>query len=122
MNLKYAMSASLLAFGLLSARAADWTQFRGPGGSSVSMETNLPVKWSKTEGLRYKVELPGRGLSNPVIADGRIFVTACSGYRENRLHVLCFDEATGKKLWERRFTSTGITSCHQTTCMAARLQ
>src|SRR6185312_9458939 len=41
------------------------------------------------------------------------------GYRESRLHVLCLDEATGKKLWERQFTSTGSTSCHPKTCMAA---
>src|SRR5258708_17987812 len=101
----------------LTAGAAEWTGFRGPG--AVSEEKGLPVKWSKTEGLRYKVELPGRGLSNPIISKGRIFLTACSGYREKRLHVLCFDEATGKKLWERQFTATGNTACHPTTNMAA---
>ena len=108
-----------LALAVLSVQAADWTQFRGPGGTGVSPETNLPVEWSKTEGLRYKVELPGRGLSNPVIADGRVYVTACSGYRESRLHVLCFEEATGKKLWERQSKATGNTACHPMTCMAA---
>jgi outer membrane protein assembly factor BamB len=63
--------------------------------------------------------LPGRGLSNPVVAGGRIYLTACSGYRERRLHVLCFDEATGKKLWERQFAATGSTACHPMTNMAA---
>jgi outer membrane protein assembly factor BamB len=116
---KSVLGVVLLALAVLSARAADWKQFRGPSGSGVSPETNLPVKWGKTKGLRYKVELPGRGLSNPVIAGGRVYVTACSGYRETRLHVLCFDEATGKKLWERQCTATGSTSCHTTTCMAA---
>ena len=117
--MKRVLSVALVALVVLSARAADWTQFRGPGGSGVSPETNLPVKWGKAEGVRYKVELPGRGLSNPVIASGRVFVTACSGYRETQLHVLCFDEATGKKLWERRVAATGSTACHPTTCMAA---
>ena len=117
--MKSVLSLALLSLVTLSLSAADWTQFRGPSGSGVSPETSLPTKWGKAEGLRYKVELPGRGLSNPVIANGRVFVTACSGYRESRLHVLCFDEATGKKLWERRFTSTGNTACHPTTCMAA---
>jgi len=101
------------------ALAADWTQFRGPNGSSVSDEKNLPTKWSDTENIRWKAELPGRGLSNPVIAGGKVFVTASSGYRENRLHVLCFDAGTGAKLWERQFTSTGNTGCHPKTCMAA---
>lgn len=99
--------------------ANEWPAFRGPDGSGVSPETNLPVKWDKAEGLRWKVGLPGRGLSNPVIAGGRIYVSACSGYREKRLHVLCFEEATGNKLWERQFTATGNTGCHPMTNMAA---
>jgi outer membrane protein assembly factor BamB len=102
-----------------SVPAADWPGFRGPNGSAVSDEKGLPVKWSATEGLRWKAALPGRGLSNPVIAGGRVYVTCCSGYRERRLHVLCFDEATGDKLWERQFAATGSTTCNPTTCMAA---
>jgi outer membrane protein assembly factor BamB len=102
-----------------TALAGDWVGFRGPEGLSISPEKNLPTKWSQADGLKWKVELPGRGLSNPAIADGRIYVTAVTAYRERRLHVLCFDQATGKKLWERQFTSTGPTSCHPKTCMAA---
>jgi outer membrane protein assembly factor BamB len=98
--------------------AADWPQFRGDG-SAVSAETGLPVKWSKDTGIKYKVALPGRGLSNPVIAGGRVYVTACSGYRERRLHVLCLDEATGKKAWERQLVATGNTARNDVTNMAA---
>jgi outer membrane protein assembly factor BamB len=101
------------------AAAADWTQFRGPGSTAVSEETGLPVKWSATENIRWKADLPGKGLSCPVIAGGKVYVTACSGYRETRLHVLCFAEATGARLWERQFTATGPTMCHPTTNMAA---
>jgi outer membrane protein assembly factor BamB len=113
--------AALLGLALAAARgvAGDWPQFRGPNGSGVSDETGLPVKFSKDENVRWKVELPGRGVSNPVIAGGRVYVTASSGYRESRLHVLCFDEATGKKQWERQFKTTGGTACHPKTCMAA---
>jgi outer membrane protein assembly factor BamB len=99
--------------------AGDWPQFRGPGGRAVSDETGLPVKWSDTKNVRWKAELPGRGVSSPVVADGRVYVTACSGYRQRRLHVLCLDAATGKKLWERQVASTGGTMCHPKTCMAA---
>jgi outer membrane protein assembly factor BamB len=116
---RWALAAGLAAALVTMAGAAEWTGFRGPAGSAVSPEKGLPVKWSKTEGLRWKVELPGRGISNPVIAGGRIFLTACSGYRERRLHVLCFDEATGKKLWQRQFAATGNTACHPSTNMAA---
>jgi outer membrane protein assembly factor BamB len=99
--------------------AADWTGFRGPGGRGVSPERGLPTEWGKDSGLRWKADLPGRGLSNPVVAGGKVYVTACSAYREKRLHVLCFDEKTGRKLWERQFTATGNTACHQVSNMAA---
>ncbi len=101
------------------ASAADWPQFRGPNGTAISTEKGLPSRWSATENIRWKVALPGRGVSCPVIARGRIYVTACTGYLEQRLHVLCFDAATGKKHWERQFWATGNTMCNPKTCMAA---
>jgi outer membrane protein assembly factor BamB len=109
----------LLIGALAAAAGPEWAGFRGSDGSGVSAEKGLPVKWGKETGLRYKVALPGRGLSNPVVAGGKIYVTACSGYKERRLHVLCLEEATGKKLWERQFTATGSTACHPTSSMAA---
>jgi outer membrane protein assembly factor BamB len=103
--------------------AGEWTQFRGPGGAGVAEDRGLPVRWQVGDGakenLRWKAELPGRGVSCPVIAGGRVFVTACTGYKERRLHLLCFEEATGKKLWERQLAATGNTECHPKTCMAA---
>src|SRR6516162_398616 len=90
-------AACFLTFSLM---AADWPQFRGLGGTGVSSETNLPTRWSPTQNVRWKVELPGRGVSSPIVAGGRVFLTACSGYQQRRLHLLCFDAATGKKHWE----------------------
>ncbi len=98
--------------------AEDWTQFRG-GQGGVSDEKTLPVEWSATKNLRWKVALPGRGLSSPIIVGKRVFVTACTGYQQRRLHVLCFDVSDGTKLWERQFLATGSTQCHPTTNMAA---
>ncbi len=99
--------------------AEDANQFRGNGGTSVSNEKNLPAKWSATENLRWKAALPGRGLSNPVIAGGRVYVTATSAYQQKREVVVCFDVKTGKKLWERQVWATGTTFCHKKTNMAA---
>jgi len=111
-------AAGLMLFAALS-NAADWTQFRGVRGSGVSNDSGLPVKWSKTENLKWKSELPGKGLSCPVVADGRVFVTACDGPEQTRLLVLCFDAANGKKLWQRSIWATGNTLCHPKTNMAA---
>jgi outer membrane protein assembly factor BamB len=101
------------------ASASDWPQFRGPGGGAVAEVKGLPEKWGPKENVRWVADLPGRGLSCPVVAAGRVYVTCSSGHREGRLHVLCFDEASGQKLWERQFASTGNTGCHPKTCMAA---
>ena len=72
--------------------ADDADQFRGPGATGVSKETNLPVKWSATENVRWKTALPGRGLSNPVIARGRVYVTASAAYQQKR-EVVCQTDA-----------------------------
>lgn len=116
------MKKSLLTVGMLAlialpAGAGDWPQFRGPGGRAVSDES-VPTTWGPDKNVRWKADLPGRGVSGAVVANGRVYVTASSGYREGRLHVLCFDQASGKKLWERQLASTGPTQCHPTTCMA----
>ncbi|MBI1830182.1 MAG: PQQ-binding-like beta-propeller repeat protein, partial [Planctomycetes bacterium] len=95
--------------------AEDVTQFRGNLG--VSKEMNLPTAWSATGGLRWKASLPGKGLSNPVIAGGRVYVTATAAYEQKREVVLCFDLKTGKKLWERQVYATGSTQAHPKTNM-----
>jgi outer membrane protein assembly factor BamB len=101
------------------ALAGDWPQWRGADGTGISSEANLPTRWTASEGIRWKIDLPGRGLSSPIISQGRVYLTACTGPTQERLHVLCFDATTGKRLWERQFWATGLTGCHPKTCMAA---
>jgi outer membrane protein assembly factor BamB len=74
------------------------------------------VTWSDQDGVLWKTDLPGPGSSSPIISNGRIFVTAYSGYgvarggggdlKSLRRHVVCVDAKTGKLLWDRSFTST----------------
>lgn len=98
---------------------ADWAQFRGPQGSGVSQDQNLPVVWNEKENIAWKVDLPGKGISGPIVVGNRVIVTACSGYQQDRLHVLCFAADTGKKTWERQFWATGRTMCHNKMSVAA---
>jgi outer membrane protein assembly factor BamB len=113
------LSAAWLLQGTSQICAADWPQFRGPDGSAVSPEKGLPTRWGPTENIRWKADLPGRGVSSPVVAGGRVYVTACTGYKQRRLHILCFEAASGKQLWERQLAATGNTQCNPKTCMAA---
>jgi len=110
--------AATLAFASVMGVAADWPGFRGTG-TSTSAETNLPTGFSDTSGLRWKATLPGRGVSGVVTHGGRVYVTASSGPRDDRLHVLGYDAATGTPLWHRQLAATGSTAAHPDTCMAA---
>ncbi len=101
---------------------ADWKQFRGPQGAGVAAAgQDLPSLWDRVTGenIAWKAELPGRGLSAPVVVGGKVILTACSGPRQDRLHVLAFDKKSGKQLWHRQFWSTGRTMCHRKTNVAA---
>jgi outer membrane protein assembly factor BamB len=101
-----------------NTHADDWRQFRGNDSSGVSLEQNLPTKIDDANALQWKRPLPGRGLSGPIVVGDRVFLSASSGYRDDRLHVLCFSTTSGELLWERQFKATGRTVCHETICMA----
>jgi outer membrane protein assembly factor BamB len=103
----------------LPAFGSDWSQFRGPNGTGVSSDNNLPTKWSKTEGFKFKVEIPARGISCPVIVGDRVYLTANSGKENRILHTLCYHAETGELLWHRTLRATGLTDCHPKTNMAA---
>ena len=114
--------ASCICFALAAclvcpASAADWRQFRGNSTNSIATTDTLPVELSG-ESIAWKSELPGRGLSGPIVVGDRVYLTASSGYTQDRLHILCVDAATGKLIWERQFTATGRTNCHEKMCNA----
>ncbi len=99
--------------------AGDWPQFRGPGSNSVTSDAQPPINWGDDENIAWKVDLPGRGPSSPIVVGNRVFVTCSSGVNQDRLHVLCFDAATGNQQWERQFWATGRTLSHPSSANAA---
>jgi len=106
----------LLAFAIShSSFSADWPQFRGPNASAVSSEAAPGPK----VGMAWSVDLPGRGLSSPIVVGDKVFVTCSSGPDQSNLHVFCFSSADGKKLWERVMKATGRTMAHNKTSVAA---
>ena len=98
--------------------AADWRQFRGNDSTGIASADHLLTN-SPQGNLAWKVALPGRGPSSPLVVDGRVIVTASTGVKQDRLLVLSYDAATGAKQWERTFWATGPTDCHPKTAMAA---
>ena len=64
-----------LLFGSIASAADVWPQFRGPTGQGDALENQLPLKWSESEGIRWKTSIPGRGWSSPVVAGDRVWLT-----------------------------------------------
>jgi outer membrane protein assembly factor BamB len=111
------------------APSADWPQWRGPNGAGIG-EGTYPDRWSATEHIAWRTELPGKGHSSPAVSGDRVFVTTAiegaeiagwkaplhlgfdrkPGYvnpdstgvgRMLTLKVYALQATTGKVLWER---------------------
>jgi outer membrane protein assembly factor BamB len=81
------------------AAAQDWPQFRGPGGQGHSAERALPVEWSESKHVAWKVPVPGRGWSSPIVSGGRVWLTtAVREGRETSLRLLAYDVASGAQV------------------------
>ena len=110
------LSAFVLAMMVNGTLVAEvnWPQLRGPRGDGTSLATDVPLHWSETNNLEWKVNLPGRGRSSPVVLGNRIWLTLAveQGVVRKRiegddmqtaehvsLEVVCLDRATGKILW-----------------------
>ena len=114
--------AILLGCSLLvcpASLAADWLEFRGPGGSSVSTAQGLPVEFSDAENLAWKVKTPGRGVAGALVVGDRVVVTSSAGANQSKIYVLCYDAESGTELWRRQFWATGRSFCHPTSANAA---
>lgn len=104
----------LLLLSLLSSRgtsSADWPQFRGPGGTGVSADAEVPLHWSDAKNLKWKTALPGPGSSSAIVSGDYVFVTCYSGYgidprepgrlEDLKRHLLCTARTSGKVVWTR---------------------
>src|SRR4030095_13461245 len=68
----------LLSLLLCATLSGDWPQFRGPTGQGTSDERGLPLNWSETRNVRWKVPIPGKGWSSLVIQGDRIWLTTAT--------------------------------------------
>lgn len=114
-----AMAALVTLLTTMIAGGGDWLQFRGASSNSVSTEGNLPTSWKEGQNIAWKVDLPGRGPSSPIVVGGHVIVTCSTGANQDRLHVISFSATTGEREWERQFWATGRTLTHQSISTAA---
>jgi len=115
--------AALIVLVLTTSVVADdrWPQFRGPGSLGVAEDPSLPDKWSTTENVAWKTEIPGMGWSSPAVWGDHIFLTSVvssvageapkkglyfGGERKpatdvHQWMVYCVDFKTGKIRWQQ---------------------
>lgn len=94
--------ATLLILLVVSAPAfaGDWPAWRGPTGQGFCDEKGIPVTWSETENVKWKVPLALQGNSTPVIWGDKIFLTQANKGGSQR-SLLCLARADGKLLWQK---------------------
>ncbi|MSQ96515.1 MAG: hypothetical protein EXR98_18460 [Gemmataceae bacterium] len=90
-----------------TVRADNWERFRGPNGNGISMDKNIPLKFSATENVLWKAKIPGDGNSSPIIWGDRLFLQTASLDGANRA-LLCLDAKTGKEIWTRTIPGANI--------------
>jgi outer membrane protein assembly factor BamB len=122
--MKRQFSSSLVIAALLAVTSAaadtNWPQFRGTN-AGVADDPGLPDRWSTSDNVAWKTEIPGTGWSSPIVWGARIFITSAvaagetetpkkglylGGERkapnaEHRWMVYCVDFKTGRIRWER---------------------
>jgi outer membrane protein assembly factor BamB len=73
MKLSFCMVIAWLA--TCASICADWPAFRGPASNGVSSDADVPDIWAADQNVAWKVKLPGRAWSSPIVWGERIFVT-----------------------------------------------
>ena len=121
------LGVAALSFLAGNASAGNWPQWRGPDGSGISSEKNLPSEWSPTKNIKWKTPIDGRAHSSPIVWGNRVFLTTAvegdvvagakavkhmegdkeflhpdsvGADRKHSFKVICLDRDSGKVLWQ----------------------
>ncbi len=84
----------------------NWHQWRGPNNDGISSETDVPVQWTQTENVLWRLPLPGEAASTPVVWGEKIFLTSAE---ESSLVLMCIS-TKGETLWKRTMAQGNRTS------------
>ena len=81
--------------------ADNWPNWRGPSSNGVSAETGLPIKWSATENVAWKLPLPAYSGSTPIIWGDRIFLSVATASNTGALELWAIDRTKPEVVWKR---------------------
>jgi len=89
----------------------NWPAWRGPRGDGTSLEKDVPVRWSTTDNVAWKVPIPGKGHASPIVWEDRIFLVTAIESTKQRL-LLCLD-TDGRILWQRVVLTAPLERIHK---------
>jgi outer membrane protein assembly factor BamB len=89
-----------------------WSRWRGPSGQGQVPAGQYSDRWSSTAGVQWKVAVPGRGNSSPIVWGDRIFLTTGRDQGQ-RLSMIAFSRKDGAKLWETDIPQNGVEYPHE---------
>src|SRR6185437_16204402 len=93
------VSVIILATSVTTQVLADnWPQWRGPLLNGTTSETNLPLRWSKAEGVAWTLPLPAWSGSTPIVWGDRIFLNVAEG---PQVFLWSVDRDSGRVVWKR---------------------
>lgn len=78
-----------------------WPMFRGPLGNGAVMGSRIPLNWSETHNVNWKIAIPHAGWSTPVVQDGQIWLTGATE-KGNDFFAFCVDAKSGKIILEKK--------------------
>jgi outer membrane protein assembly factor BamB len=87
-----------------SASGSDWPRFRGPNGTGISGDKDVPVQWTESNVL-WKTPIPGLGNSSPIVWGNHVFLQSADASGKER-YLICLSANDGQILWTRSVPSS----------------
>jgi outer membrane protein assembly factor BamB len=94
----FAFALTTVSLTIPRVHAENWPQWRGPRMDGTSQETGLPLTWSKTENVLWRLPLSGPAGATPAVWGDRMFLTSAEG---SDLYVQCVS-TDGRPLWKQK--------------------
>jgi outer membrane protein assembly factor BamB len=97
------MSFSLLTclLAAITVSADNWPHWRGPERNGISKDKGLPLKWTREEGIAWKLAMPARSGSTPIIWNNTIFLNVATALNTGDLELWAVDKQKGEPIWKK---------------------
>jgi outer membrane protein assembly factor BamB len=97
------MSFSLLTclLAAITVSADNWPHWRGPERNGISKDKGLPFKWTREEGIAWKLAMPARSGSTPIIWNNTIFLNVATALNTGDLELWAVDKQKGEPIWKK---------------------